>query len=71
MGGFEPESPPPWGGVDIDFLDETRVIGTVDRQISFFRTNANITDPDGSLLFNTNGAYLGNATGVQMQGGGG
>lgn len=57
--------------MDIDFLGGTRVIDTVDRQIRFRRTNANITDPDGNLLFSTNGAFLGNAAGVQMQGGGG
>lgn len=66
--GYPP--PPPWGGVDIDFLGGTRVIDTVDRQIRFGRTSANITDPDGNLLFSTNGAYLANAVGVQMQGGG-
>ena len=71
MGGFEPESPPPWGGVDLEFLSGSHVVSAVDRGISYFRTNANITNSSGALLFSTNGAYLANATGEQMQNGDG
>ena len=73
MGGYDEEGnwPEPWGGVDLDFVTGVRAVSTVNREISFFRTNANITDSAGNLLFSTNGAYLANATGVQMQGGGG
>ncbi len=71
MGGFEPESPAPWGGVDLEFLSGNRVVSTAFREISYFRTNANITNEEGQLLFSTNGAYLANATGEQMLNGGG
>lgn len=72
MGGYDYDGdwPEPWGGVDLQFFGVNRVVSAVDREIDFSRTNTNITDPAGSLLFSTNGAYLANATGVQMQGGG-
>src|SRR5690606_20200505 len=70
MGGFEPVSPPPWGGVDLQFLGGSLEVSTMDREISYYRTNANITDAGGQLLFSTNGAYLANATGEQMLNGG-
>ncbi|MGB3869291.1 MAG: hypothetical protein WA937_07485 [Flavobacteriales bacterium] len=71
LGGFEDESPPPWGGVDLNFATGNLVISTVDRQIDFKRTNTNITDADGNILFSTNGAYIANATGDTMLNGGG
>lgn len=71
MGGFEPVSPPPWGGVDLQFLGGSLEVSTIDREISYYRTNTNITDAVGQLLFSTNGAYLANATGEQMLNGGG
>lgn len=43
----------------------------VDREVDFFRTNANITGAEGSLLFSTNGAYVANATGDTMLNGNG
>jgi hypothetical protein len=63
LGGFEDESPPPWGGVDLNFLTGNMVISTATRTIDFKRTNANITECEGNLLFSTNGAYLANALG--------
>jgi hypothetical protein len=71
MGGYEDESPPPWGGVDLDFMSGSLVISTPTRTIDFVRTNANITDEDGQLLFSTNGAYIANATGDTMMNGSG
>ena len=59
------------GGVDIDFISGTRVISTVDRNMNFFRTSANITDEQGNLLFSTNGVRIANATGDTMLNGGG
>ncbi|MEO8590202.1 MAG: hypothetical protein ABI432_12585, partial [Flavobacteriales bacterium] len=63
LGGFEDESPPPWGGVDLNFISGNLVVSTVARTMDYKRTNANITDANGNLLFSTNGAYLANATG--------
>ncbi|MCC6578671.1 MAG: hypothetical protein IT228_15125, partial [Flavobacteriales bacterium] len=63
MGGFEDESPPPWGGVDLEFLSGNLVLSTAVRTIDYKRTNTNITDASGNLLFSTNGAYIANATG--------
>ncbi|HMN04103.1 MAG TPA: hypothetical protein PKD45_00080 [Flavobacteriales bacterium] len=72
MEGYYDEAPHPLlGGVDIEFSSGSPVVTAVEREISFHRTNTNITDTSGILLFSTNGAYLANATGVQMQGGGG
>ena len=71
MGGFEDQSPPPWGGVDLDFMTGDLVIYTVNREIDFHRTSANISDAEGNLLFSTNGAYIANATGDSMLNGGG
>ena len=64
-------NPPPWGGVDLDFMSGSLVISTPTRTIDFVRTNANITDEDGQLLFSTNGAYIANATGDTMMNGSG
>ncbi|MBL7962777.1 MAG: WD40 repeat domain-containing protein, partial [Flavobacteriales bacterium] len=63
LGGFEDESPPPWGGVDLEFLSGSLVISTVVRTMDYKRTNANIADDNGNLLFSTNGAYIAKATG--------
>lgn len=73
MGGYDYDGdwPEPWGGVDLEFLSGSREVSAVDREIDFTRTNANITDEEGRLLFSTNGAYLANATGQQMLNGGG
>ncbi|MEO8590556.1 MAG: T9SS type A sorting domain-containing protein [Flavobacteriales bacterium] len=69
LGGFEDESPPPWGGVDLDFLSGNLVISTAVRTMDYKRTNTNITDSSGDLLFSTNGAYLANATGDTLENG--
>ncbi len=42
------------GSLDID---------SISRDIGFFRTNTNITDANGNLLFSTNGTFIANATG--------
>lgn len=63
LGGFEDQSPPPWGGVDLGFTSESLSVAPATRVIDFFRTNANITDSEGNLQFSTNGAFLGNALG--------
>ncbi|MBK8950421.1 MAG: hypothetical protein IPM68_16680 [Flavobacteriales bacterium] len=69
LGGFEDESPPPWGGVDLNFMSGSLIITTVTRTMDYKRTNANITDASGNLLFSTNGAYIANATGDTMYNG--
>ena len=69
MGGFEEESGLPWGGTDLDFIFEEVVISQVDREIDFKRTNTNITNTIGTLLFSTNGAYIANASGDTMPNG--
>ncbi len=66
LGGFEDQSPPPWGGVDLNFSIGELIITTAERTIDFKRTNANITDESGYLLFSTNGAYVANAFGDTM-----
>ncbi|MEO7081349.1 MAG: hypothetical protein ABIY71_07465, partial [Flavobacteriales bacterium] len=73
MGGYDDggDFGDPWGGVDVEFITGSRVVSSVDREIDFSRTNANITNSSGALLFSTNGAYLANATGEQMLNGGG
>lgn len=69
LGGFEDQSPPPWGGVDLDFTSGFLSVSTAPRIIDFFRTNANITDSEGNLQFSTNGAFLSNANGDTLQNG--
>lgn len=72
MGGYESVEPHPLlGGVNLDFRTGNLVISTATRAIDFKRTNANITDSAGNLLFSTNGAYIANATGDTMLNGGG
>src|SRR5690606_40520178 len=66
MGGYYENPDTLLGGVDLEFLSGSRVVSAVDRAISFYRTNANITDDAGQLLFSSNGAYLANANGEQM-----
>jgi hypothetical protein len=69
LGGFEDESPPPWGGVDLGLSSGSLVITTMDRTMDYKRTSANITSVDGALMFSTNGAYLADATGDTLLGG--
>jgi hypothetical protein len=63
LGGFEDESPPPWGGVNLNFISGSLVITMEVRTMDYNRSSANITDAIGNLLFSTNGAYLANALG--------
>ena len=71
LGGYDNFAAPPWGGVDLAFGSGSLVISTAFRQINYKRTNANIADNDGNLLFSTNGAIVGNALGDTMLNGGG
>lgn len=71
LGGFDSEAPPPFGGVDLDFQSGSMTISTVSRAIGYRRTSANITDPNGNLLFSTNGAFVANAAGDTMLNGSG
>ncbi|MBK6626160.1 MAG: T9SS type A sorting domain-containing protein [Flavobacteriales bacterium] len=66
LGGFDSDGPPPFGGVDLEFITGSLVISTVSRDIGFRRTSANITDANGDLLFSTNGAFVANAFGDTM-----
>ena len=71
MGGFDSDGPPPFGGIDLDFISGGLVFSFVERDIGFDRTNANITDATGELLFSTNGAFVANALGDTMLNGSG
>lgn len=72
MGGYESVEPHPLlGGVNVDFLSGGAIISTTERGIDFSRTNSNLTDTAGNLLFSTNGAYIANATGDTMLSGAG
>ncbi|MBS1546299.1 MAG: hypothetical protein JST38_14050 [Bacteroidetes bacterium] len=57
------------GGINIDYMNGSQVITTVDRDMNYFRTVANITDSLGNLLFSTNGVRIADATGNTMQNG--
>ncbi|HRN38384.1 MAG TPA: hypothetical protein PLL18_15875, partial [Flavobacteriales bacterium] len=46
-------------------------MSSVNRDIDFFRTSANITNASGELLFSTNGVHVANATGDTMLNGAG
>ena len=69
LGGYGEQWGPPWGGVDLNFMSGSLIITTVTRTMDYKRTNANITDASGNLLFSTNGAYIANATGDTMYNG--
>lgn len=71
MGGYGEQWGLPWGGTDLRFVSGGVVVSQEDRDIDFARTNANITDDAGNLLFSTNGAYLANATGDTLMNGSG
>lgn len=71
MGGYASWAGPPYGGVDMEFSSGAIEISSLDRVIGYFRTNANITDADGNLLFSTNGVFVANALGDTMLNGGG
>ncbi|NUQ16675.1 MAG: hypothetical protein HUU33_15290 [Flavobacteriales bacterium] len=63
LGGYANWAGPPWGGVDMQFSTGSLDIDSISRDIGFFRTNTNITDANGNLLFSTNGTFIANATG--------
>lgn len=58
MGGYEEESGAPWGGSDLDFYTGGIVISMEARSIDFYKTNSNIADIGGQLLFSTNGVHI-------------
>jgi len=66
LGGYFGEGPPPVGSVDVDFQTGNAIVTTTNRAIGFGRTNTNITDSEGDLLFSTNGAFVANASGDTM-----
>ncbi|MCW5931892.1 MAG: T9SS type A sorting domain-containing protein [Bacteroidetes bacterium] len=55
----------------IIFSDTSYSIITEIRKISFWDTQANISDENGNLLMSSNGIFIADATGDTMQGGGG
>jgi len=71
MGGYDSQNPLPSGGTDLRFENGDVTISYVNRPISFGRTNTNITDTAGHLLFSTNGAFIANATNDTMFNGSG
>lgn len=71
LGGFESYAPPPFGGVDLQFLTGTLSISTVSREIGFKRTSANISEANGNVMLSTNGVFIANATGDTMANGNG
>gem|GEM_PF-112954 len=71
MGGFDSEGPPPFGGIDFNFITGELDISYEQRDIDFYRTNTNITTAAGELLFSTNGAFVANALGDTMVNGSG
>lgn len=54
----------------IIFSDTSYSIITEIRKISFWDTQANISDENGNLLMSSNGIFIADATGDTMQGGG-
>jgi len=71
MGGFDSDGPPPFGGVDLNFMSGELEVSFFQRNIGFRRTAANITNTQGELLFSTNGAFVANASGDTMLNGAG
>ncbi len=66
LGGYASWAGPPYGGVDLEFSSGSLEIDSAVWDIGFFRTNTNITDGNGDLLFSTNGTFVGNALGDTM-----
>jgi len=71
VGGYASSAGPPNGGVDLEFSTGSLEISSASRAIWFFRTNANITNEVGELLFSTNGSFIANALGDTMLNGAG
>ena len=71
MGGYASWAGPPSGGVDLQFLSGSLELYFEERDIGFFRTNSNITNSAGELLFSSNGTFVANALGDTMVNGSG
>jgi hypothetical protein len=71
LGGYQSWAGSPYGGVTLDFTSGSLVIDPVSRDVDFFRTNTNMSDANGNLLFATNGTMVANAMGDTMLNGSG
>lgn len=71
MGGYANFAEPPYGGIDLNYESGGLQFSYPDRVIEFQRTNTNITDSQGMLLFSTNGSFVANALGDTMANGSG
>jgi hypothetical protein len=69
MLGYNAPAGLPWGGANIEFASGTADIYYIEREMSFGRTAANITNSAGSLLFATNGYYISGTNGDTLQNG--
>lgn len=70
-GGYASWAPPPSGGVDLNFQSGSLLITTVSRDADFQRTSSNMSGPDGTLLFSTNGRMVANSLGAVVLNGDG
>lgn len=68
-GGFENWAPVPFGGLDINYSMGSLQLAPIVRDIGFYRTSANISSSNGTLLFSTNGAFLGDVAGDTLMNG--
>lgn len=71
LGGYDSADGIPWGGSTIDFSSGSPSIYYQFRYMDFGKTNCNITDSSGNLLFATNGQYVMDAAGDTMVNGAG
>jgi len=71
LGGYQSSAGPPNGGVDIDFQSGSREVSYAERAIGFFRSNANISDLDGTVILSSNACFMGNALGDTLLNGAG
>ena len=71
LGGYESWAGTPYGGINLDFSSGSLVIDSASRDIDFFRTNTNMSDASGNLLFATNGTMVANTMGDTMLNGSG
>jgi hypothetical protein len=58
--GYESWAGPPFGGININFINGTADTSYINRNMNFNATNAVISDGLGNLLFYTNGVYIAN-----------
>lgn len=65
-GGYASFAPPPYGGVDLQFMSGEMEVTYISRDIEYYRTNSNITNSNGELLFSSNGSFVANALGDTM-----